>query len=123
MFTDVECGYCVRLHQQMADYNQLGIAIRYVAFPRAGVGSPVYDTMVSVWCAADRQTAMTHAKAQLPIEEARCDNPVEEHYEAGRAIGVRGTPALVLESGELISGYILPEELAKKLDELDSRPS
>ena len=120
VFTDVDCGYCARLHRQMADYNRLGIEIRYVAFPRAGIGSSTYDTMVSVWCAADQHTAMTHAKAQIPIETASCDNPVREHYEAGRTIGVSGTPALVLESGELIPGYVPPEDLASRLEERGS---
>ena len=120
VFTDVDCGYCARLHQQMADYNRLGIKIRYTAFPRAGVGSDTWDKMVSVWCAADQHTAMTDAKARRNVKPARCDNPVAEQYEAGRAIGVRGTPAIVLESGELIPGYIPPEELASRLAERES---
>ena len=117
VFTDVDCGYCARLHRQMADYNRLGIKIRYTAFPRAGVGSETYDKMVSVWCASDPHTAMTDAKAGRSIAAARCDNPVSEQYEAGRAIGVRGTPAMVLESGEMIPGYVPPEELASRLDQ------
>ena len=117
VFTDVDCGYCARLHRQMADYNELGIEIRYTAFPRAGIGSPTYDKMVSVWCAADQHTAMTDAKAGLSVETARCDNPVRDHYEAGQAIGVNGTPAMVLESGELIPGYVPPRELAARLAE------
>ena len=120
VFTDVDCGYCARLHRQMADYNRLGIKIRYTAFPRAGVGSDTWDKMVSVWCAADQHTAMTDAKAQRRVEPARCANPVAEQYEAGRAIGVRGTPAIVLESGELIPGYVPPQELASRLDESTS---
>ena len=116
VFTDVDCGYCARLHQQMADYNELGIKIRYTAFPRAGVGSPTYDKMVSVWCAADPHTAMTDAKAGRSVETARCDDPVRDHYEAGQALGVNGTPAMVLESGELIPGYVPPQELAARLE-------
>ena len=117
IFTDVDCGYCARLHRQMADYNRLGIEVRYAAFPRAGVGSDTYDTMVSVWCASDPHTAMTDAKAGRAVETARCDNPVSEQYDAGQAIGVRGTPAIILESGELIPGYVPPEELASRLDQ------
>ena len=120
VFTDVDCGYCARLHRQMADYNRLGIKIRYTAFPRAGVGSDTWDKMVSVWCATDQHTAMTDAKARRRVEPARCDNPVAGQYEAGRAIGVRGTPAIVLESGEMIPGYLSPEELASRLDERTS---
>ena len=117
VFTDVDCGYCARLHRQMADYNRLGISIRYTAFPRAGVGSDTWEKMVSVWCARDPHQAMTDAKAGVEIALARCDNPVRDQYEAGKAIGVTGTPAIVLESGELIPGYVPPEELASRLDE------
>ena len=120
VFTDIDCGYCQRMHRQMADYNRLGITVRYTAFPRAGVGSDTYDRMVSVWCASDQQAAMTDAKAGRAVEAARCDNPVSAHYEAGQAIGVRGTPSIVLESGEMIPGYVEPEEL---LDRLDGRAS
>ena len=120
VFTDVDCGYCARMHRQMADYNRLGIKIRYTAFPRAGVGSDTYDKMVSVWCARDQRAAMTDAKAGLEIAVAGCDNPVRDQYEAGKAIGVTGTPAIVLESGELIPGYVPPEDLASRLDERGS---
>ena len=117
VFTDIDCGYCQRMHRQMADYNRLGITIRYTAFPRAGVGSDTHDRMVSVWCASDQQAAMTDAKAGRAVEAARCDNPVSAHYEAGRAIGVRGTPSIVLDSGEMIPGYVEPQELLGRLDE------
>ena len=117
VFTDVDCGYCARLHRQMADYNRLGIRIRYTAFPRAGVGSDTWEKMVSVWCARDQHQAMTDAKAGIEIAVARCDNPVRDQYEAGKAIGVTGTPAIVLESGELIPGYVPPEDLVSRLDE------
>ena len=120
VFTDVDCPYCAQMHQQMADYNRLGIKIRYTAFPRAGVGSHTFDKMVSVWCAANQQEAMTDAKAGIEVETARCDDPVSDHYEAGKAIGVTGTPAIVLESGELIPGYVPPQELASQLDERGS---
>ncbi len=120
VFTDVDCPYCARMHQQMADYNGLGIEVRYAAFPRAGVSSPTYDKMVSVWCAADQRTAMTDAKMGTSIEMLSCDNPVREHYETGQGIGVTGTPAIVLESGEIVPGYVPPQELARRLDERGS---
>ena len=75
---------------------------------------------MSVWCAEDQHTAMTDAKAGRAVEPARCDNPVSDQYEAGRAIGVNGTPAIVLESGELIPGYVPPDELLGRLDERTS---
>ncbi|MCY4220257.1 MAG: DsbC family protein [Thiotrichales bacterium] len=120
VFTDIDCGYCQLMHQQIADYNRLGIEIRYTAFPRAGIGSDTYDRMVSVWCASDQQAAMTDAKAGRAVETAQCDNPVGVHYDAGQAIGVRGTPSIVLESGEMIPGYVEPQEL---LDRLEGRAS
>ena len=117
VFTDVDCPYCVKLHRQMADYNRLGIKIRYTAFPRAGIPSPTYDKTVSVWCASDPRTAIGDAKMGRSVETRRCDNPVREHYEVGRAVGVTGTPAIVLESGEIVPGYVPPEDLAQMLDE------
>ena len=120
IFTDVDCPYCAKLHREMADYNQLGIKVQYTAFPRAGIGSPTYDKMVSVWCAKDQRAAMTDAKAGIPIETARCDNPVSEHYQIGKTIGVRGTPAIVLESGEIVPGYVPAEDLARQLAERGS---
>ena len=117
VFTDVDCPYCVKLHRQMADYNRLGIKIRYTAFPRAGIPSPTYDKTVSVWCASDPHTAIGDAKMGRSVETRRCDNPVREHYEIGRAVGVTGTPAIVLESGEIVPGYVPPEDLAQMLDE------
>ena len=120
VFTDVDCPYCARMHQQMADYNRLGIGIRYTAFPRAGVGSPTWEKMVSVWCAEDPHGAMTDAKAGLAVETARCDDPVGGHYETGQAIGVTGTPAIVLDTGDLIPGYVPPQELLERLAERGS---
>ena len=79
--------------------------------------SPTYDKTVSVWCASDPHTAIGDAKMGRSVETRSCDNPVREHYEVGRAVGVTGTPAIVLESGEIVPGYVPPEELAQMLDE------
>lgn len=116
VFTDIECGYCRRLHQQMAEYNRLGIAIRYLAFPRAGVPSDTYDQMVSVWCADDPQQAMTTAKAGKRVEPKQCTNPVRKHYELGQAVGVRGTPTMILDDGEVLPGYVPPAQLVQMLE-------
>ena len=117
VFTDVDCSYCAHLHRQMADYNRLGIAIRYVAYPRAGIPSPSYDKTVSVWCSDDPHQAIGDAKFGRPVPERTCDNPVSAHFAAGREIGVRGTPAMLLESGDLLAGYVPPDELLLHLDE------
>ncbi len=116
VFTDVDCSYCAKLHRQMADYNRRGIAIRYVAFPRAGIGSPTYDKMVSVWCADDPHQAIGDAKFGRPVPERTCDNLVSAQYVAGQEIGVRGTPAILLQSGELLGGYLSPDDLLTHLE-------
>jgi thiol:disulfide interchange protein DsbC len=123
VFTDVDCGYCAKLHSEMQSYMDAGIAIRYVAFPRAGVGSDSYDTMVSVWCAADQQQAMTMAKARQPVEPRRCENPVAQQYEMGHMVGVRGTPTIVMETGDVVPGYMPATRLRDALEKAraDSR--
>jgi thiol:disulfide interchange protein DsbC len=117
VFTDIDCPYCVRLHKQMAEYNRLGVRIRYLAFPRAGIPSPSYDKYVSAWCADDQQAAMSKAKNGSRIPSKKCNNPVEKQFALGRAVGVRGTPSLILENGEIIPGYVSPPELLKMLEE------
>ena len=116
VFTDTDCGYCRQLHQHMADYNDLGIEIRYVAYPRAGVGSPSYDRMVSAWCADDRHDALTRLKNGKEIPPRTCVNPVATHYELGQQIGLSGTPTIVLADGRMLPGYAPPEQLAELLD-------
>ncbi|ROR29831.1 DsbC family protein [Inmirania thermothiophila] len=116
VFTDIDCPYCRRLHAQMAEYNRLGIRIRYLAFPRAGIGSESYRKAVAVWCAQDRRAAMTEAKQGRPVPERTCDDPVARHYRLGRQVGVTGTPALVREDGRMIPGYVPPQRLLEILE-------
>jgi len=116
VFTDVDCGYCRKLHSQIDQYNKEGIEVRYMAYPRAGVNSEAGRKMVSVWCADDRKKAMNDAKQGKIPEAKTCDNPVAEEFALGRVVGVTGTPALVLENGELIPGYIPPTRLRNLLD-------
>lgn len=117
VFTDIDCGYCRKLHQQIDDYNKQGITVRYMAYPRAGIGSDSYDKAVNVWCAKDRHEAMTMAKAGQSVDAGSCDNPVSSHYELGGRIGVNGTPAIFLESGQIIPGYVPPAKLREILDQ------
>src|SRR5262245_59597388 len=91
VFTDVDCPYCVKLHSEVPDLNRLGIKVRYLAFPRAGLRSESYQKMVSVWCASDARQAITDAKFGKPVKSATCDNPVAAHYSLGQLIGVSGT--------------------------------
>ncbi len=115
VFTDIDCGYCRKMHSQIAAYNKEGIKVRYLWFPREGVGSDSFDKAVSVWCADDRQEAMTQAKRGENIERKTCDNPVQAQYELGQKLGVRGTPSMILEDGEMIPGYVPPTQLAELL--------
>ena len=117
VFTDIDCGYCRKLHSQMKDYNKQGIRIRYLFYPRAGMDSESARKAVAVWCSKDRKKAMSKAKQGKPVEYRECDNPVKEHYLLGQTVGVSGTPALVLENGELVPGYIPPKRLRRILDE------
>ena len=119
VFTDIDCGYCRKLHNQMEEYNEEGIAIHYLAFPRAGVGSASYDKFVSVWCADDQQAAMTLAKNGADPDPQKCPNPIADQYDLGRELGVSGTPALVTADGTLIPGYMPPEQLRQRLESMD----
>lgn len=116
VFTDVDCTYCRRLHKEIDVLNEAGIAVRYLAFPRAGLGSPSYETTVSVWCADDRQQALTDAKSGKRIKAANCKNPVAEQFSLGNQLGVRGTPAIFLENGQEIGGYVPAAKLVEYLN-------
>ena len=113
VFTDTDCGYCQKLHSEVPELNRLGIEVRYMAFPRQGLGSEGANTMTSVWCAKDPRDAMNKAKARQNVPAATCDNPVAEQYELGRLIGVQGTPAIVLADGQIIPGYQPAPQLAE----------
>ncbi len=115
VFTDVDCGYCQILHRSMADYHELGIEIRYLAYPRGGKKSETWDRMVSAWCADDRESAITDLKAGKEIPNLTCESPVARHYEIGVASGVTGTPAMVLPGGEMLPGFVAAAELAEML--------
>lgn len=115
VFTDIDCGYCRKLHREMADYLDAGIRVRYLFFPRTGIDTASYDKAVSVWCADNRNEAMTQAKLGNDVDSRSCENPVKAHYDLGNQIGVRGTPAIVLEDGELLPGYLPAERLSEAL--------
>ncbi len=118
VFTDIECGYCQKLHSEIADYNKLGIAIEYLAFPRAGLASQDALAMESVWCSADRRKALTDAKNGRPVPPKRCDNPVAAHYKIGQQIGLQGTPMIINSDGVALPGYLPPDRLLEALDKL-----
>jgi thiol:disulfide interchange protein DsbC len=123
VFTDVDCGYCAKLHRELDSYLAEGIAIRYIAFPRAGIPSQSYDEMVSVWCSADPRKAIGDAKARRPVEPKVCDNPVAKQYEMGRLVGVRGTPTIIMETGDVIPGYMPAAQLRQAIEEAKAEAS
>lgn len=116
VFTDIDCAYCRKLHAQIADYNKAGIAVEYLFFPRAGLNSDSYNKAVSVWCANNRQQALTDSKLDKPIVKKTCANPVAMEYDLGRRVGVDGTPAVYAADGSQLGGYLSPQDMLAKLD-------
>jgi thiol:disulfide interchange protein DsbC len=113
VFTDTDCGYCQKLHSEVPELNRLGVEVRYLAFPRQGLGSAAAKELANVWCAKDKQQAMDLAKTRQAVPDAQCDNPVAKQYALGQMIGVTGTPAIVLANGKIIPGYQPAPQLAK----------
>lgn len=117
IFTDITCGYCRKLHNEIGELNDNGVTVRYLAFPRAGLNSETYQDMVSVWCAANPQKALTDAKAGEEVASASCKNKVAEQYRLGQKLGVNGTPNIILPDGSLVPGYQPAELLVQALNQ------
>ncbi len=120
VFTDVDCAYCRKLHSEMAQLNKLGVRVRYMFFPRTGPNTESWRKAEAVWCAADRNEALTRAKAGGAIDMTKTcgPTPVAREYALGQSIGVRGTPAILTENGDYIAGYMPPNELVQQIKEL-----
>ena len=123
VFTDIECGYCRKLHEDIAEYNKRGIAVEYLAFPRQGLDSPDSRAMVSVWCAPDRGRALTDAKAGKRVAPRTCENPVASQYALGLRLGLTGTPMIIAEDGTQMPGYLPPDALLATLQALAAPPA
>ena len=117
VFTDVDCGYCRKLHREIEQLNELGITVQYLGYPRAGIGSSSHVKLRSIWCAADPNAAMTKGKIDREFGTDTCDDPLIEHMKLVRDFGLSGTPAIILESGRLIPGYVEAPRLIKMLDQ------
>lgn len=122
VFTDITCGYCVRLHSQMKGYNELGITVRYMAYPRQGATGSVADQMAAIWGAEDPQTAMHNGKVNRQFPEkgddyAKYQEIVKQHFALGRELGISGTPAIFLPNGEMVGGYLPPAQLLQRLQQ------
>ncbi len=115
-FTDIDCPYCRKMHREMALLNRMGIRVRYMLFPRAGVASKSYEKAVSVWCADDQQGEMTKAKTGAIPELRECQNPVREQMALARRLGLQGTPYTITDTGRAINGYVPAPELLESLE-------
>ena len=115
IFTDIDCGYCRKLHSEIDQYMAQGITIQYMFFPRAGKGSDSYNKAVSVWCADDRKAALTAAKKGDTPPAKTCTNPVDEHMQLAEEFEVKGTPMMVTEKGNIFPGYLPAKQLAEAL--------
>ncbi len=116
VFTDIDCGYCRKLHAQIGEYNKAGISVEYLFFPRSGIGSESFNKAINVWCAPDRRKAMTDAKADRPVAKRTCANPITMDYALGQKIGIDGTPAIFAADGTQLGGYLTPGEMVVRLD-------
>jgi thiol:disulfide interchange protein DsbC len=115
--TDIDCPYCRRLHSEMDQYMAGGVKVRYIFMPLKGQGD--YRTTVSVWCAKDKNEALDKAKAGADVEAKDCDNPIDDHLKVARNLGVRGTPAIILQDGSMLPGYVPASKLVSELDKLN----
>ena len=125
-FTDIDCGYCRKLHKEMKDYNDLGITIRYASYPRSGLNTPSYEKAVAVWCAVDRNKAMNFAKGGASLEQLQaieqvkdknCKDPIKLHMQVASMVGVSGTPTLVMQDGSVLPGYVPAQRLLQILED------
>jgi thiol:disulfide interchange protein DsbC len=116
VFTDIDCGYCRKLHSEIDQYSAEGITINYLFFPRAGKGSDSYYKAVSVWCSKDRNEALTAAKKDQKIDAKTCENPVDMHMRLAEEFEAKGTPMIVTEQGNIYPGYLPAKELLHALE-------
>lgn len=115
VFTDVDCGFCRKFHQEVPALNDMGIEVRYLAYPRAGLQSAAYNKLVSAWCSTDPAAALTRLKAGQSIPPKTCENPVSRHYSLGQRAGISGTPAIITTDGRIVGGYLEADRLAAAL--------
>ena len=113
VITDIDCPYCRRLHEEISDYMKLNVEVRYVFMPLKGAAD--MKKTISVWCSEDQQLALDIAKAGGEVEQKSCDNPIQKHLNIARDLGIRGTPAIVLEDGQLLPGYVPYDKLVAEL--------
>ncbi len=113
VITDIDCPYCRRLHSEVPSYLEKNVEVRYIFMPLKGAAD--MKKTISVWCSDDQQLALDIVKSGGEIEEKTCDNPIKEHLAMARELGVRGTPAIILEDGQLLPGYVPVDKLIAEI--------
>ena len=122
IFTDIDCTYCRKLHNEINAYLDEGIAVRYVLYPRNGRRSRAWTTSENVWCSNDRNSALTAAKLDREFQTSSCDaSMIARHYKLGQDVGLTGTPAIVTEDGTLIGGYVPADALSARLEQAEAQ--
>ena len=116
VFTDVDCAYCRRLHQEIDELNRLGIRVRYLMYPRSGPDTESWRKAESVWCSADRRDALTRAKRGEAVKSVKCATPVAAQFALGHELGIHGTPGIFTDRGEYLAGYLPAAQLAQYLE-------
>jgi len=117
VFTDIDCGYCQKLHKDVPVLNQMGITVHYLGYPRSGLDSESHQKLINVWCADDPKKAMTAAKNRQVLPDRSCKNSLDKHYQLSQQFGLSGTPAIVLDNGTLVGGYMPPAQLLQVLQQ------
>ena len=118
IFTDIDCGYCRKFHQQIDDYLDLGIRVRYLSFPRTGPNTESWEKADAVWCRKDRTDSLDLANQGKKVSADTCPgSPVEAHYNLGSVFNISGTPTIVTDKGKIIVGYLPPQSLLVRLNE------
>ncbi len=120
VFTDVDCGYCRRFHQNIAQYSALGIEVRYLWYPLAGIDGESARKAKALWCEVDRPQAMNAAMAGVDPGAKQCANPIAKQYELAQAFGVQGTPNAIAADGSMLN-IEAPAEFLQALDRLAVR--
>lgn len=115
VFTDIDCTYCRRLHQEIGELNRLGIRVRYLMYPRNGPDTEAWRKAEAVWCSADRRDALTRAKRGETIKSGKCETPIAAHYALGQQVGIQGTPGIITDRGEYLAGYLPAASMAEYL--------
>lgn len=115
VFTDVDCGFCRKFHQEVPALNEKGVEVRYFLYPRAGLASSSAKKLENIWCSSNPQDAMTRVKGGQSVKSKTCENPIKDHIALGHQVGLTGTPLIFTGGGSRISGYRPADQLYAQL--------